>query len=218
MLKQHRIPPGRHRDAACQAAVTGRQGRAAGATEAAVAHVRFVAERLTLVNTQLNNSVRRELDRLVRQLAGAAPAAAADTSTEDDPASSAEAILLSLPGIGNGVLATLLAEARRCCPAAGLRRATLSVRRGAGHPAFGQEPDRDPPSGGPTTDCATPPTTGPTLPPNVIRPATTSIGRRARLRPRTRARPALGGRSPAQRRLRDVLQRRLLRPAPIAST
>ena len=32
--------------------------------------------------------------------------------------------------------------------------------------------------------------------------------------PRTRARPALGGRPPAQRRLRDAPQRRLLRPAP----
>ena len=38
---------------------------------------------------------------------------------------------------------------QRCCPAAGLRRATLSVRRGAGHPALGQEPDRDAPSGHP---------------------------------------------------------------------
>ena len=29
----------------------------------------------------------------------------------------------------------------------------------------------------PTTDCATPPTTGPVSPPNVIRSATTNIGR-----------------------------------------
>ena len=70
-----------------------------------------LAERLALVNRQLND-VRRELDRLVRQLAEATPA---DASTEDEPASSTEppdgAILLSLPGIGTGVLATLLAEA-----------------------------------------------------------------------------------------------------------
>ena len=48
----------------------------------------------------------------MRQLAEATPA---DASTEDEPASSTEppdaAILLSLPGIGTGVLATLLAEA-----------------------------------------------------------------------------------------------------------
>ena len=110
VLKQHRI---RRVDAATLRAKLRSPAVkvAAGAAEAAVAHVRLVAERLTLVNTQLN-SVRRELDRLVRQLAEAAPA---DTSTEDEPASSAEppdaAILLSLPGIGNGVLATLLAEA-----------------------------------------------------------------------------------------------------------
>ena len=53
--------------------------------------------------------------RLVRQLAEATPADAADASTEEEPASSTEppdaAILLLLPGIGTGVLATLLAEA-----------------------------------------------------------------------------------------------------------
>ena len=113
VLKQHRI---RRVDAATLRARLRAPAVkvAAGSAEAAVAHVRLIAERLALVNRQLND-VRRELDRLVRQLAEATPADAADASTEDEPASSTEppdaAILLSLPGIGTGVLATLLAEA-----------------------------------------------------------------------------------------------------------
>ena len=113
VLKQHRI---RRVDAATLRARLRAPAVkvAAGAAEAAVAHVRLLTERLALVNRQLND-VRRELVRLVRQLAEATPADAADASTEDEPASSTEppdaAILLSLPGIGTGVLATLLAEA-----------------------------------------------------------------------------------------------------------
>ena len=86
---------------------------APGAAEAAIAHVRLVAERLALINRQLDH-VRRQLDRLVRQRTEAAPADASTASVEAEPASSntpADAtILLSLPGIGTGVLATLLAE------------------------------------------------------------------------------------------------------------
>ena len=86
---------------------------APGAAEAAIAHVRLVAERLALINRQLDHA-RRQLDRLVRQLTEAAPAVASTASVEAEPASSntpADAtILLSLPGIGTGVLATLLAE------------------------------------------------------------------------------------------------------------
>ena len=86
---------------------------APGAAEAAIAHVRLVAERLALINRQLDHA-RRQLDRLVRQLTEAAPADASTASVEAEPASSntpADAtILLSLPGIGTGVLATLLAE------------------------------------------------------------------------------------------------------------
>ena len=83
-----------------------------GAAEAAVTHVRLVAERLALVNRQLEH-VRRELDGLVHQLAQAAPTHDPNASTEDEPSSTKPpdaAILLSLPGIGNKVLATLLAE------------------------------------------------------------------------------------------------------------
>ena len=86
---------------------------APGAAEAAMAHVRLVAERLALINQQLEHA-RRQLDRLVRHLTDAAAADAATASVEAEPASSntpADAtILLSLPGIGTGVLATLLAE------------------------------------------------------------------------------------------------------------
>ena len=88
VLKQHRI---RRVDAATLRARLRAPAVkvAAGSAEAAVAHVRLIAERLALVNRQLND-VRRELDRLVRQLAEATPADAADASTEDAPASSTE--------------------------------------------------------------------------------------------------------------------------------
>ena len=87
---------------------------APGATEAATAHVQVVAERLALVNRKLDHA-RQELDRLVHQLAEAAPADCPDAAAEEDPDSSTQqpdaAILLSMPGIGTGVLAALLAEA-----------------------------------------------------------------------------------------------------------
>ena len=85
---------------------------APGTADAATSHVRLVAERLALVNRQLDHA-RRELDRLVHQLAEAAPADAPNASTEDEPSSTEPpdaAILLSLPGIGTKVLATVLAE------------------------------------------------------------------------------------------------------------
>ena len=86
---------------------------APGAAEAAVAHVRLVVERLVLVNRQLDDA-RHHLDRLVRQLAEPASAEGPDVSAEAEPGRSKAlpdaAILHSLPGIGTGVLATLLAE------------------------------------------------------------------------------------------------------------
>ena len=59
---------------------------APGAAEAAVAHVRLVTERLALVNRQLDHA-RHELDRLVHQLADAAPVDAANASPGDEPSS-----------------------------------------------------------------------------------------------------------------------------------
>ena len=86
---------------------------APGTAEAAAAHIRLVTERLALVNRQLAHA-RSQLDLLVRQFAEAAPAEDPNASAETDPGPSKEpadaAILLSLPGIGTGVLATLLAE------------------------------------------------------------------------------------------------------------
>ena len=113
VLKQHRI---RRIDAATlrERLRAPALKLAPGATEAATAHVRLVAERLALVNRQLDQA-RQELDRLVHQLAEAAPADCPDAAAEDDPDSSTQqpdaAILLSMPGIGTGVLAALLAEA-----------------------------------------------------------------------------------------------------------
>ena len=184
-----------------------------GAAEAAVTHVRLVAERLALVNRQLEH-VRRELDGLVHQLAQAAPTHDPNASTEDEPSSTKPpdaAILLSLPGIGNKVLATLLAEgndavrrrdydALRClCGVAPVTRRSgksmIVTRRQAAHDRLRDAAyhwarvaaQRDPVSH-------------------------ESTGRSAPVA--TDTRPALGGRPPAQRRLRDAPQRRLLRPAP----
>ena len=60
---------------------------APGAAEAAAAHVRFVVERLVLVNRQLGDT-RHHLDRLVRQLAEHAAVDDPDASAEAEPGSS----------------------------------------------------------------------------------------------------------------------------------
>ena len=112
VLKQHRI---RRIDAATlrERLRAPSVKLAPGTVEAATTHVRLLVERLALLNRQLHHAD-QQLDRLVRKLAGAAPADGPSTSAEDDPASPAEtpdaAVLLSLPGIGTRVLATLLAE------------------------------------------------------------------------------------------------------------
>ena len=111
VLKQHRI---RRIDAATLRAKlrTPAVKLTPGAAEAATTHVRLVAERLALVNRQLDQA-RRELDGLVHRLAEAAPADDPSAPAEDEPSSKAlpdAAILLSLPGIGAKVFAALLAE------------------------------------------------------------------------------------------------------------
>ena len=128
LLTQHRI---RRVDAAmrCGRLRTPAVRGAWGVAEAAIAHGRVVTDRLALVNRQLDHA-RRHLDRLVRQLTEAALADALTVSAEAESASSntpADAtILLSLPGVGTDVLATLIAEGRgarrrrnchawRCC-------------------------------------------------------------------------------------------------------
>lgn len=77
---------------------------APGTTEAAVAHIATLAERIRLVNRQLKDA-HGKLDALTSELAGPEP----------DPGQKCEqrdaAILRSLPGVGRIVLATLLAEA-----------------------------------------------------------------------------------------------------------
>ena len=146
----------------------------AATSEAAGAHVRLVTERLALVNRQLGHA-RHGLDRLVHQLADAAPPDDANASPEDEPSSkepSDAAILLSLPGVGTKVLSTLPAEGSdavrrraygpfRClCGLAPVARRSgksmILTRRQAAHER-----------------CVTPPTTGPASPPNASRSATT---------------------------------------------
>jgi transposase len=77
---------------------------APGATEAAAAHIGSLAERIHLLNRQLNDAY-QHLDRLTNELA----------TREPEPGQKCEQrdvnILRSLPGVGRIVLATLLAEA-----------------------------------------------------------------------------------------------------------
>ena len=102
------------------------------AAEAATTHVRLVVERLALVNRQLDQ-VRGQHEEVVHRLVEAAPASETDSSADADADPSDAAILLSMPGIGVGVLATLLSEghdvlrrrdyaARRCAVCAGWLR------------------------------------------------------------------------------------------------
>lgn len=78
---------------------------APGTTEAATAHIRTTAVRLKVVNRQIKEA-HRKLDALCAKLAD---------SGEPEPGQSPEqrdvTILLSLPGVGRIVVATLLAEA-----------------------------------------------------------------------------------------------------------
>ena len=218
VLKQHRIrriDAATLRDRLRAPAVT----LTPGTVEAATTHVRLLVERLALLNRQLDQAD-RQLNRLVHQLIEAAPAADPDAPTEDEPASSTAppdaAILLSLPGVGTRVLATLFAEgsdavrrrdhdALRClCGVAPVTRRSgkslLVTQRRAAHGRLRDAVfywsrvavQRDP--------------VQPRQVPGATRP-----------RPRTRARPPLGGRPPAQRRLHDAPRRYLLRPAPCRS-
>ena len=189
---------------------------APGAVEAAVTHVELVAERLVLVNRQLDRA-QRALDGLVEQLAETASADDPDASAAGEPASSKQpsdaAILLSVPGIGLKVVATLLAEGgdavrRRDYDALRCLCGVAPVTKRSG-----KEPDRDAASGG-----RRPPAKR-HLPLGSHCGATRSsepqqVSGATCPRPRTRTRPAFGGRSPARRRLRDAARRRLFRPAP----
>ena len=189
---------------------------APGAVEAAVTHVELVAERLVLVNRQLDRA-RRALDGPVEQLAETASADDPDAFAEGEPASSKQpsdaAILLSVPGIGLRVVATLLAEgsdavrrrdydALRClcgvapvtkCSGKSLivmRRLAADDRlRNATYHWARTAAQRD--------------------------PASHNKYQALRARGHGHARvSALGGRSPARRRLRDAARRYLFRPAP----
>jgi len=79
---------------------------AAGTTEAAVAHIGTVVQRLKLVNRQIKQAHRR-LDALCDKLAEGGDDEAPKPS--DEP--SDVAILTSLPGVGRIILSALLAEA-----------------------------------------------------------------------------------------------------------
>lgn len=127
---------------------------APGTTEAAVAHVRTLVERLRLVKSQLVQA-HAQLDRLTGLLAG--PAVGDADGEEPAPGQKTEqrdaAILNSLPGVGRITLATLLAEAwdalqrrdytalRALCGVAPVTKRSgksrVVVRRHACHPRLG---------------------------------------------------------------------------------
>ena len=79
---------------------------APGTAEAASAHIRTVAQRLTLVNRQIKQAHRR-LDELCARIADNEAGSAVGQKPEQRDVT----ILRSVPGVGRIVLATLLAEA-----------------------------------------------------------------------------------------------------------
>ena len=89
---------------------------APGATEAAVAHIRSASERLRLVQRQLADA-KREIACLIDALANREDSGSGQPGGQRDVT-----VLSTLPGVGQTVLATLLAEAH------GHARALRSVR------------------------------------------------------------------------------------------
>ena len=119
---------------------------APGAAEAAVAHARLVAERLALVNRQLDQA-RREL----RPVGGSARRRC--PSGRPGRVDGRRAIVAGAPGCGHPVVAAghrhqgaggAACRGWRCGQAAGLRCPSLPLRGGSCHPPFGEEHDRDP--------------------------------------------------------------------------
>ncbi len=130
LLKQHRI---RRIDAATALGILRAPAIkvAAGVTEAAILHLRSLMARLRLANCEFHQA-ERKLGELCAALTQAKPA--------QDGEPSDAAILASLPGVGQGILATLppchLAHRdRRPARPQGLRGPQNADRRGAGDQA-----------------------------------------------------------------------------------
>ena len=118
---------------------------AARATEE---HVRLLARRLGVLNDQIAEAA-AHLEALLDRLDNPDPEPDAGDAPGQEREQRDVAILLSMPGVGAVVAATLFAEAIRRPAPARLPRAALPVRRGAGHPPVRPQPDRDPPPGRP---------------------------------------------------------------------
>ena len=148
----------------------------------------------------LRERLRAPAVRVAPGAAEAAPAedpdAPAETEPEPSPPPPDAAILLSLPGVGTGVLATLLAEGSDA-----LRRRDYDALRclcggGAGHPEVGQEPARRAPPGCPRPAARRRlPLGARRRPPRPGQPR--QVSGAAQPRPWTRPLPALSGRPPA---------------------
>lgn len=101
---------------------------AAGTVKAASAHVELLVGRLQLVNEQMRDC-KDHLDELLKRLSVISPEEEGSKSEQDSKEGQRDAeILLSLPGVGRIVLATLLAEA----PHAVQERAYQNLRSLAG--------------------------------------------------------------------------------------
>jgi transposase len=108
LLKRHRI---RRFDAAHVLRVLRQPAMTVqtGTMKAATGHIATLIPRLRLINRQIKDA-RRQLDELTARLAGPAPEKDVESAPQAGQQHDAT-ILASLPGIGRGVLATLLAEA-----------------------------------------------------------------------------------------------------------
>ena len=183
------------------------------AVRAAEAHVRLLAKRLAVLNDQIAEA-KTQLEAFLGRLGNADPEPGA--GGEPPPGQAEEqrdvTILRSLPGVGTVVSRRAVrGGARRPAPA-GLPRAALPVRGGAGHPAVRPAPDRDPAPGRPR------PAARRRLPLGPRRGAARSgvqgpLRRPARARPQSRPLAAFRRRPPPERRLRHAARPDAVRPA-----
>ena len=165
---------------------------APGAAEAAAAHVRLVVERLVMVNRQLDDA-RHHLDRLVRQLAE--PASATTRTYPRRPSqgcrkrSPTRPFCFRCPASAPACSPRYLPKVATRCGGGTTTRCAVSAEwlRSLGVQARACSSRAVWP---PTIDYASPPTTGPVLPPNATRSATPSIRCSATAPPSTGTAPA----------------------------
>ena len=116
---------------------------APGTTEAAVAHIQSACERLRLVQSQLADA-KRQIARLIDVLADSGDSGSGQPGGQRDVT-----VLSSMPGVGQAVLATLLAEAPQALARRDYRALRCLTGVAARHTAIGQVQARRAPHGRP---------------------------------------------------------------------